>query len=88
MSDPKANREERKQRRQLGVTFRGCMAEYRIVKADGDVDMGDKEAVSDAIMTNLVAAKAGDPSIDWGSIDWEKLFEFIMKIVTLFMSFM
>ena len=78
---------ERKHQRQLGVNVRSCLQEYRELKIEGIVDMTDAEAVADAVMTSLIVAKAGDPGIDWGSIDWQKLFEFIVKIIQMFMAF-
>ena len=87
MDSPESTAAERMHRRQLGVNFRSCLREYRELKAEGSVNMADGEAVADAIMTELVVAKAGDPSIDWGNIDWQKLFEFIIKLIQMFMAF-
>jgi len=83
-----ASRKQKKAQRQLGVSIRNVRKVMKQLQADGDVDMSDAEAVADAVQTELVMAQAGNPKIDWGSIDWDKLFEFIMKIVQLFMAFM
>lgn len=82
-----STREQRRSRRQLGVNFRNCLKKYREIKADGGVDMDDPEAVADAIMTELIAAKFNDPAIDWGTIDWEKVLAFILSLIRIFMSF-
>lgn len=79
---------QRRLRRQLGINWTSCFQKYCELKEDGDVDMTDAEAIAVAIETELIVLKLDDPSIDWGSIDWEKLFEFIMKIVELFIKFL
>jgi len=87
VESPESQRSERRIYRQLGVNIRNVRKVMKQLKADGDVDMKDAEAVADAVQTELVMAQAGNPKIDWGNIDWDKLFEFIMKIVALFLKF-
>ena len=81
-----STREQRRHRRQLGVNFRSCFREYRKLKEEGGVDMADAEAVSEEIMSVLVLAKADAKGIDWENIDWDKLFEFIMKLISFIMT--
>lgn len=82
-----STRKQRRHRRQLGVNFGSCLREYRKLKEEGGVDMADSEAVAEEVMSALVLAKADTAGIDWDNIDWEKLFEFVMRIIQLIMSF-
>ena len=78
----KFNRDMRK----LGVNRRSVKKAFDEIKAEGVVDMSDQEAVADAIEAQFMTRAMADPGFDWQSIDWDKVFEFIMKIIALFMS--
>lgn len=75
-----------KTRRQLGITFRSVRLALRDLRKEPGFDQEDAEAATAAVLERLIQPHLHDPSIDWENIDWDKLFEFILKIVELFMT--
>lgn len=81
-----------KTRRQLGITFRSVRLTLRELLKDPHFDREDAEAAAAAVLERLVRPYLVDsnadprPDIDWEKIDWDAVYQFILKIVELFMT--
>lgn len=75
-----------KTRRQLGISFRSVRSVLKELRKTPGFDPSDSEGAAIAVLDKLIQPHLNDPGIDWEDIDWDELFEFILKIVELFMT--
>ena len=84
-----------RQRRQMGLTFRGSLQAARELNRRGEIskDMDSKEIAAriaeELMMTNAKAWAGAAPSIDWDAIIAfiEKLIPLILMLIELFSKF-
>ena len=87
-----ARRVTRRQAREIGITTNRMLPVLRQIKADGRVDLDDREAVAEAVLAGMLddsGPKLGGPKpseVDWGAIlDFiERLIPLLLKLIALF----
>ena len=72
----------RRERRQRGLTFRNIRRITKDLKAAGDLEDLTGAEVSLAVMAQLQK----DAPEGWEDVDWDEVFDFIFRIVEMFMT--
>ena len=88
--EPAIDRLTRKQRKELGLTFRDVRLEARAMRKDGTWDELDAHDRAVAVKNRLIAARVSAYNEYAAEIDWDQVLvwlEWIIKILMLFMMF-
>lgn len=89
LEEPKIDRLNRKQRKELGLTFRDVRLEARAMRKDGTWDALDNEGRAEAVKLRLQASRVAAYDEYAADIDWDQVMvwiSFIVQIISMFMT--